>query len=100
MNSRIPETADEAIIRLETALEHASHAWTAFRKAGLINRPALIKDCWPPHTDWQQQDIGTAPYHVEALIQYTWEVYQGLLKNSEADDFQNLDEGYGEVPEG
>jgi hypothetical protein len=98
--NRIPETAQEAIVRLETALEHASHAWAALRKAEQIpDRPHIV-DGWPPMIDWQLRDVGTTPYHLAALINGTWEVYQGLLKNSEVEEFRNLDEGYGEVPEG
>ena len=95
----IPQTADEAIIRLETALEHASHAWNALEKSGQIPDRPRVADGWPPMIDWQLKDVGTTSYHVAALINGTWEIYQGLLKNSEVDDFKNLDEGYGEVPE-
>ena len=57
---------------LDNALEHGSHAWAALRQQGAIE---LNPGYWPPRSG---DEVGSAAYHVAALIRNTWEVYQGI----------------------
>jgi hypothetical protein len=65
----LPATPDEWRNILDTALEHASHAWAR------TDRPEEEKDWWPPKTS---AEVGTVEYHLAAMIGYVFEVYSGI----------------------
>ena len=72
--SDLPVTPEGWRDTLDTALEHASHAWGALRKQGAKEKEP---DMWPPKS---LDEVGSAAYHVAALIDYVFEVYQGIAK--------------------
>ena len=78
----LPVTPERWRDILDTALEHASHAWAALSKEGAKEKDP---DSWPPQS---LDKVGSANYHVAALIDYVFEVYQGIEKiyPSEPDD--------------
>lgn len=60
---------------LDTALEHGAHAWGALMHAGLAHVADAERQMWPPQcTD----EAGSAAYHVAALIDYVFTVYNGI----------------------
>lgn len=71
----IPIAPDRWRDILDTALEHASHAWYALERQGGVNR--LNEDAWPPKVN---NPVGSAPYHFAAFIGYVQEVYEGIVK--------------------
>lgn len=68
---------------LDTALEHGSHAWAALERTSQAHIHDVARPTWPPQcTD----DVGSAPYHLAALIGYTFEVYSGIFSLYPDDD--------------
>ena len=69
MKLRTLSTPDEWRSTLDTALEHASHAWAN------TGRPEEEMKWWPPTT---AAEVGTTEYHLAAMIRYVYEVYAGI----------------------
>ena len=63
---------------LATALEHASHGWTALEKETPVNR--LNPDAWPPQVE---APVGSAQYHLANVIALAFEAYQLVFKEQE-----------------
>jgi hypothetical protein len=61
----IPTTNQQALNTVESALEHASHAWNYLRKAGMVP-PDTDDTGWPPIVP--HRHMGTAAYHWAAVI--------------------------------
>lgn len=74
MSDNLPVTPERWREVLDTALEHASHAWAAMSKAGAKEENP---DLWPPKS---LDAVGTAPYHVAAMIDYVYSVYSGIAR--------------------
>lgn len=94
--SDIPETNQQAINTVETALEHAAHGWNALKKAGDLP-PDTDDRGWPPVVP--HRHVGSAAYHWAAVIGYLRLVHEGLLQQGDPDELAGLDEGWANVPE-
>lgn len=57
---------------LESALEHASHAWADLKRHGLVDETMPV---WPPDVS---NDVGTVAYHFAAVIKYVQRVYEAI----------------------
>jgi len=58
---------------LDSALEHGSHAWGALERAGLT--PVVEDGPWPPEP---QAPVGSAPYHLAAMLLYIKQAYDKI----------------------
>lgn len=58
---------------LDSALEHGSHAWRALELAGLT--PEQLDGPWPPEP---QAPVGSAPYHLAAMLKYIKQAYDRI----------------------
>lgn len=56
---------------LDSALEHASHAWSALERETKVNR--VNEGFWPPQVD---APVGSAQYHFSALIDAVYRAYE------------------------
>ena len=57
---------------LQTAQEHAAHAWADLKRSGLVDETMPV---WPPEVS---NAIGTAAYHFAAMIMYVQRVYESI----------------------
>ena len=73
-NRKLPLSGNQWRNTLESALEHASHAWVALERLTPTGKKG---DSWPPEVDGP---TGSAAYHLAAMIGYVFEVYQGIAK--------------------
>lgn len=63
-----PTNDKELLLKLDSTLEHASHAWGKFAKERGIEVAV-----WPPSTDGLK--TGTPEYHFAVVIQNVYESY-------------------------
>jgi hypothetical protein len=56
---------------LDAALEHASHAWSAFERETNVNR--VNPGFWPPEV---KAPVGSAQYHFSAVIDAVYRAYE------------------------
>lgn len=70
-------------VKLDSALEHAAHAWNDLCKLTTVN--ITDYDMWPPQV---KAEPGTAPYHLAAMIRYVKEAYD--LIHAEQERIESL----------
>lgn len=70
---KIERTQESWYNVLDTALEHASHAWTALEREGTVER--IDPNAWPPNVS---NEVGSAPYHFASMITYIIEVFNSI----------------------
>ncbi len=75
MSDRFPLTPDRWREVLGVAAEHGSHAWAALRKVGLAHVRDEERQTWPPQC---VDEVGSAAYHLAAMIRYVFEVFNGI----------------------
>lgn len=69
---------------LDSALEHAAHAWAALEQEKKIQY--MLKDAWPPHI---KAPVGSLEYHLAAMIGYVFKVTGapgGMIEQLEEED--------------
>ena len=66
---------------LETAMEHASHAWADLRRHGLVDE--VLPPRWPPEVT---NPVGSAAYHFAAMSMYVQRVYEQIVRICPEDD--------------
>lgn len=69
---------------LDTALEHASHAWYALEQTGTVER---TNSGWPPNV---ANKVGSAPYHFASMITYIHEVFNSISDAHDSGLFDNV----------
>lgn len=63
-----------ATIKLDSALEHAAHAWNALCKDSGVSQG----DQWPPKVEGP---VGSSLYHFAAVIMYVKAAYEIMIKS-------------------
>lgn len=63
-----------ATVKLDSAIEHASHAWAALCRDNGVGQ----SDSWPPQTD---APVGSSLYHFAAMIMYVQAAYELMIKH-------------------